>query len=240
MRPTTWTTICSFTFLYLIYVSQATNHAKPPFLVADLTRKLNKGLRLASDFMAKTSQAIPEDFGEGGGCYTSYGTSLRSPDCRAALNLMPSKNIRPDDVRDTPAGPEVMRAFERSNPLAWKHNNCVIGVSLRHVGRIMGLYPPLRECASLIVNRCVTRAQGGMVRFGFFEVVVFDDTLLPQAGTDTIFQFTSNPNHIPWSRGLTQLWYEKLWAQRAESQRAERQVVYLAPCLSLFLPTYYS
>ena len=227
MRPITWSIMCSFTLIYLSCVSLA----KPPFLVAELMRKLDKGLRLASDFMAKTSTTRPEGFGEGGGCYTSYGT-LRPQDCQAALALMPSENISPDDVRDTAAGPEVMRAFERSNPLAWKYNNCVIGVGVRHTARTMGLYPPLKDCASMIVNRCVTRAQGGIVRFGYFEVVVFDDTLLPRTVPDYIFHFVSDPRNIPWSRGLERLWFEKLWAERAETARARRYTISCILCLS--------
>ena len=203
-------------------MSQATTRAKPPFLVAELMHKLDKGMRLASEFMAKTSMDIPESFGEGGGCYKAFGTSLRLQDCQAALALMRTENISPDDVRDTAAGPEVMRAFERSNMLAWKHNNCVIGVSVRHTARTMGLYPPFRDCASLIINRCVSRADGGMVRFGYFEVVVFDDTVLPRTVPDYIYDWVSDPRNIPWSRGLERLWRERVWSERAELWKARR------------------
>ena len=117
MRPMTWSTVCFVTSLYLSYMFQAATDAKPLFLVADLMRKVNNGMRLALDFMARNSLAIPGPFGEGGGCYTSFGTSLRLQDCRVALASMRSENISPDDVHNTDASPKIMRAFERSNPL---------------------------------------------------------------------------------------------------------------------------
>ena len=85
----------------------------------------------------------------------------------------------------------------------------MIGLSVLDEAAARGLQRTFRDAAGRILDGCVMRAVGGMVRFAHFEVVVFDQTLLPQALGDPVLAFASNPFNIPFSVGLDKLWHER-------------------------------
>lgn len=150
---------------------------------------------------------FPIDFAVGGGCFGGYGRSIPLPSCRVALSFMPSAHPSPSDIVVGTKSPILTLNFYRASPKVWTHSDCVIGVSLLDVPTAKGLYPPLKQAASLITDHCVVRGLGGLVRFAHFEVVVFDARLLPgyERPGGSIFEFSSQMENIPFSTGLKRL-----------------------------------
>ncbi|MCJ1377666.1 hypothetical protein MMC17_000762 [Xylographa soralifera] len=148
---------------------------------------------------------MPAPFGHGGGCYTGFGHVSRQV-CRGALDLMPSHNLSPEDVTEGPLGQVVTRTFNRGEPKIWRLDpGCIIGVSLYDETSAKGLAPLFKEAASLIIGNCVGRSIGGLLRFSHFEVIVFDEGLLPRPVPDYIFDFSRQSENIPFSQGLYRL-----------------------------------
>ena len=100
----------------------------------------------------------------------------------------------------------VVPVFKQYRPMLWKDGTCLIGVSVFDEIETRGLLKFFRDAAGLIVDRCVTRATGGLVRFAHFEVVVFDDALLPKISEDYVTAFAQWGPNIPFSKGLGNLW----------------------------------
>ena len=184
-------------------------HAVAPFTTSDLQTHLDNALEKARRHMGRTAPPIPPPFSIGGGCYTGFGTSLNVQDCRTALGQMPSNNLDPHDIQITGTGHWIARIFDYDHPLLWKYNRCLIGVSLYDTTRTRGLYPAFRNAAGAIVDGCVARSTGGLVRFAHFEVVVFEDSLLPRQTPDYVFDFLNDPGNLPLSAGLERLWRER-------------------------------
>ncbi|MCJ1318454.1 hypothetical protein MMC15_003782 [Xylographa vitiligo] len=172
----------------------------------------------AESNMRRNDPRLPVHFKTGGGCYGGFGR-VSQQECQAALGLMPSHNLSPDDVTDGPDGQVLTRTFVQCRPLIWKRDGrCVIGVSIYDKPTVKGLYPPFREAASLIIDQCAARGVGGLIRFSHFEVVVFDERLLPTLVPDYIFDFSRRSENIPFSRGL-----RRLWEQRPRQQVGNEQ-----------------
>ena len=175
-----------------------------PFTVTDLLSKLDAGLRTALYHMNGRSYALPFEFNKGGGCYTGFGNTLRVPDCQHAMTMIPG--LRFGDISYSPQGILVLPEFHLENPMVWSYGFCSVGVSIRKTYVTKGLYPTFWTAAHLILEKCVAKAHGGMVRFGYFEVVIFDSRLLPQTGPNYITNFFSNVENLPLSNGLRRLW----------------------------------
>ncbi|MCJ1437450.1 hypothetical protein MMC27_006837 [Xylographa pallens] len=200
------TTILLLSALNLIAPTNATRGEVPaqPFL-----DRFQRAIRIAGEHMHQADQTFPKDYDIGGGCYTGFGTMLVRPQCRRAVAQMPSQHPDVDDITEGFDGPILTRHFYQSEPMIWKDNDCLIGVSLTDVSSAKGLYPQFREAAQLILDTCVIRGRGGMVRFGHFEVVLFDAKLLPgyeqQAAGNYIRDFSSKEDNIPFSTGLVRI-----------------------------------
>ena len=150
--------------------------------------------------------AFNGDYTSGGACYRGFGTSLNYRDCKGALSLMPPALYNPRELKISTTGLLIDTIYEQHYPLIWMHGNCVIGVSVFDEAAARGLQRTFRDAAGTIVGDCVSRAIGGMVRFAHFEVVVFQETLLPRGLGNPIFAFAYNPFNIPFSAGLERLW----------------------------------
>ena len=158
--------------------------------------------------MRSIDRALPifdTAYASGGACYRGFGASIRYQDCSAALRLMPAL-YDPREVKLSPAGLLVDAVYEAHRPVVWKHGNCVIGLSLFDALAARGLQRTFREAAGTIFDECVTRAIGGMVRFAHFEVVVFQETLLPRGLEEPVTAFAHDPLNIPFSTGVERLW----------------------------------
>ncbi|MCJ1284864.1 hypothetical protein MMC26_004201 [Xylographa opegraphella] len=174
-----------------------------------LLNRFQSAMTFALEHMNLVDRAYPAWYDNGGGCYFGYGTSLSGAQCRAAVAQMPSQNPDVDDVTEGTNGPILTRNFYQTMPLIWRSNDCLIGVSVSDVRRAKGLYPLFKEAAQLILDTCVTRARGGLVRFGHFEVILFDAKLLPgyeeQATRNFIYDFAMQEANIPFSTGLLRM-----------------------------------
>ena len=199
MRPVQWLLV-HLLFLFWLYGAITGSS----FLAASLLSKLDTAMRIATRYMQRRSYVLPLDFNMGGGCYTGFGESLRFQDCQVALAMIPG--VRPGDIAFTARGILVRPEFRLGSPLVWSHGSCSIGVSVRNSYASRGLYSTFAAAARLILGRCVGRGHGGMVRFGFFEVVIFDNRLLPRTGPDCLPNFISNIENLPFSNGLARLW----------------------------------
>ena len=173
--------------------------------VLDLSNQLIDAMEDAEKSMQLHSAAIPAAYTSGGGCYTGFGTALNNLDCILAYAKMPSEN-RPNDVYELNSVPQVAPVFEQRYPRIWSHKNCIIGASVYDERQAKGLYPAFRFAAGLILDKCVARATGGLLRFAHFEVVMFDGALLPRDSPFPLSDFTTNFANIPFSKGLTRLW----------------------------------
>ncbi|MCJ1471665.1 hypothetical protein MMC13_000305 [Lambiella insularis] len=170
-----------------------------------LRSRFSRAMEMADRVMRRDTHQWPQVFANGGGCFSGYGRLLPPPSCRSALEQMPAEGIAAG------AGYRGPHMFTSSRPLIWRHGDCLIGVSTYRVDQVEGLYPLFRQAAGLIVDRCVARQNGGLVRFAPFEVVVFDARLLPgyerQDVDDFLFDFSSRSENMPFSRGLQRLQY---------------------------------
>ncbi|MCJ1414474.1 hypothetical protein MMC32_000800 [Xylographa parallela] len=173
---------------------------------APLLAKFRHAMESAELHMRGVDHAVPFAFENGGGCFTGFGrVSLQ--ECLDTLTLMPSHDLSPNDITDGPHGQILTRDFHRREPKIWKRRGaCVIGLSLYDKPSAKGLYPQFQEAAGLIVNKCAARGIGGLIRFSHFEVVVFDEGVLPRPVPDYIFDFSRYSSNIPFSRGLLRLW----------------------------------
>ena len=196
--------------LCLTFISQT--QAVLNLQVSDLMGQLDSALREAQTVMKRFDRILPpsgEAYTSGGACYRAFGTSLSYRDCRGALALMPSVLYGPDEIKMSATGLWVNIIYGQSSPLIWRHGNCVIGVTVFDEMVARGLQRTFRAAAGTIVDNCVTRAVGGMVRFAHFEVIVFDETLLPREFGDPLLAFAHKLSNIPLSAGLKRLWSER-------------------------------
>ncbi|MCJ1421542.1 hypothetical protein MMC32_007906 [Xylographa parallela] len=200
------TTILLLSALGLIVPTNAVRGEIP---VQPLLDRFRTAIRAARGHMYMADQAFPQDYDNGGGCYTGFGTTMALSECRAAIARMPAQHPDVDDITEGFDGPILTRTFHQNDPMIWKDNDCLIGVSLLDVPTAKGLYPLFKEAAQLIFDNCVIRSRGGMVRFAHFEVVLFDAKLLPGyvqgAPADYIHTFSSDEDNIPFSMGLVRI-----------------------------------
>ncbi|MCJ1289060.1 hypothetical protein MMC34_000592 [Xylographa carneopallida] len=183
----------------------ATNYAETEIPVQPLFIRFQKAMSVAQRHMRLMDQAYPVVYDYGGGCYTGYG-ALSLTQCRSAISKMPSQHPSVDDITEGMIGPVLTRNFYQERPLVWRSDDCLIGVSVMDAPRAKGLYPLFREAAQLILDRCVVRARGGLVRFAHFEVVLFDARTLPGYGQrDFIRDFAVQEDNIPFSTGLVRI-----------------------------------
>ncbi|MCJ1398512.1 hypothetical protein MMC11_001712 [Xylographa trunciseda] len=189
---------------FLLATSMPGDVPAAPFL-----SKFHRAMVRAESSMIGVDREIPVAFGSGGGCYRGYG-DVSTHECRETLALMPSQNLNPNDIIQGPNGQLLTRDFERRDPMIWKGNNrCIIGVSLYEARLVKGLYPQFKEAASLIIEKCSGRGRGGVIRFAHFEVVVFDERVLPRHVPDYFNEFFRQSANIPLSRGLNRLWVQR-------------------------------
>ncbi|MCJ1379481.1 hypothetical protein MMC17_002582 [Xylographa soralifera] len=186
-----------------------TNAVKIEVPASALLYRFQEAIRRARKHMNRPDHALPLDYMMGGACYTGFGTSMNLAQCRGAIAQMPDQHPDVDDIVEGYSGPILTRNFDKDKPLIWRSNDCLIGVSLMDVPRAKGLYPLFREAAQLIFDKCVMRSRGGMIRFGHFEVVLFDAKLLPgyeqQATPEFIRNFALEEDNIPFSKGLIRI-----------------------------------
>ena len=196
-------------YILLAYLLSPLTHAAPELRYLDLLRLLQRSLQSAYSSMQGYTAVLPSPlpFYSGGNCYSGYGTSINYSDCNLALSAMPPEALRPGDVVVTRAGEVlVVPVFEQYRPMVWRHGTCIIGVSIYDVANARGLYKTFRDAAKLIINQCVSRATGGLVRYAQFEVVIFDDAFLPKLDGDYVRAFARWGPNIPFSKGLATLW----------------------------------
>ena len=159
--------------------------------------------------MSRSDGVTPRPYENGGGCYTAFGHVNRQ-EYLDSLAYMPFHNLNPHDILDGPQGPMLTLEFHRNMPKVWKGaNNCVIGVSLYDRPMVKGLYPHFRDAASLIIDKCAARGIGGLVRFSHFEVIVFDEAVLPGQDSQPILEFSRQRANIPFSEGLRRWWDQR-------------------------------
>ncbi|MCJ1432448.1 hypothetical protein MMC27_001804 [Xylographa pallens] len=194
------------TLIHLLYTFRLATSMTNGIPAAPLLSKFRYAMGVAERHMQGADQTMPFAFENGGGCFTGFGrVSLQ--ECVDALAQMPSHNLSPDDITEGPHGQVLTLDFKRREPKIWKTGGaCVIGLSLYDKPSAKGLYPHFQEAASLIVNTCAARGIGGLIRFSHFEVVVFDEGMLPRPVPNHIFDFSQYSSNIPFSRGLRRLW----------------------------------
>ncbi|MCJ1292581.1 hypothetical protein MMC34_004132 [Xylographa carneopallida] len=195
--------------IYLTFVTSTSD----PISARPLLAKFHSAMEEADLRMRGVDHPTAVRFENGGGCYTGFG-HVNLQECRDALALMPSHNLRPDDLTEGLDGQVLTRDFYRREPKIWKAaGECVIGATLYDRAGVKGLYPLFQQAASLIIQKCAARSIGGLIRFSHFEVVVFDQGLLPRRVPDYIYDFSRQSVNIPFSRGL-----ERLWQQRSRQE----------------------